>query len=95
MDKFQDKTVYCNFAITEQTGGTGADLHTTAIKNADGNYVLNGANWLISHTDCPEYPYILAVPTTAAPPWPQGSSESRYGARREWSPRCPRAVATS
>ena len=22
MDKFQDKTVYCNFAITEQTGGT-------------------------------------------------------------------------
>ena len=30
MDKFQDKTIYCNFAITEKTGGTGADLHTTA-----------------------------------------------------------------
>ena len=39
MNKFQDKTVYCNFAITEQTGGTGADLHTTAVEDADGNYV--------------------------------------------------------
>ena len=61
MDKFQDKTVYCNFAITEQTGGTGADLHTTAIKNADGNYVLNGEKWLISHTDCSDYTYVIAV----------------------------------
>ena len=61
MGKFQDKTVYCNFAITEQTGGTGADLHTTAIKNADGNYVLNGEKWLISHTDCSDYTYVIAV----------------------------------
>ena len=61
MDKFQDKTVYFNFAITEQTGGTGADLHTTAIKNADGNYVLNGEKWLISHTDCSDYTYVIAV----------------------------------
>ncbi len=61
MNKFQDKTVYCNFAITEQTGGTGADLHTTAIKDADGNYVLNGEKWLISHTDCSDYAYVIAV----------------------------------
>ena len=61
MNKFQDKTVYCNFAITEQTGGTGADLHTTAIKDADGNYVLNGEKWLISHTDCSDYTYVIAV----------------------------------
>ena len=55
MDKFQDKTIYCNFAITEATGGTGADLHTTATKDADGNYILNGEKWLISHTSsrCP------------------------------------------
>ncbi|MGI6106215.1 MAG: acyl-CoA dehydrogenase family protein [Raoultibacter sp.] len=61
MDKFQDKTIYANFAITEQTGGTGADLHTTAIKDADGNYVLNGEKWLISHTDCSDFTYVIAV----------------------------------
>ena len=61
MDKFQDKTIYCNFAITEQTGGTGADLHTTAVKNADGKYVLNGEKWLISHTDCSDFTYVIAA----------------------------------
>ena len=61
MDKFQDKSVYCNFAITEQTGGTGADLHTTAEKQADGSWILNGEKWLISHTDCSDYTYIIAV----------------------------------
>ena len=61
MDKFQDKTIYCNFAITEATGGTGADLHTTAEKDADGNYILNGEKWLISHTDCSDYTYVIAV----------------------------------
>ena len=61
MDKFQDKSIYCNFAITEQTGGTGADLHTTAIKDEDGNYILNGEKWLISHTDCSDFTYVIAV----------------------------------
>ena len=61
MDKFQDKSIYCNFAITEKTGGTGADLHTTAIKNEKGNYVLNGEKWLISHTDCSDFTYVIAV----------------------------------
>ena len=61
MDKFQDKTIYCNFAITEATGGTGADLHTTAEKQADGSWILNGEKWLISHTDCSDYTYIIAV----------------------------------
>lgn len=30
MNKFQDKSVFTCFALTEATGGTGADLHTTA-----------------------------------------------------------------
>ena len=30
MDKFQDKTIFTCFALTEQSGGTGADIHTTA-----------------------------------------------------------------
>ena len=61
MDKFQDKTIFTNFALTEQTGGTGADLHTTALKDENGNYVLNGEKWLISHTDCSQYTYVIAV----------------------------------
>lgn len=61
MDKFQDKTVYINFALTEQTGGTGADIHTIAEKQADGSYILNGEKWLISHTDCSDYTYVVAV----------------------------------
>ena len=61
MPKFQDKSVYCNFAITEQTGGTGADLHTTAEKQPDGSWILNGEKWLISHTDCSDYAYVIAV----------------------------------
>ena len=62
MDKFQDKTIYCNFAITEQTGGTGADLHTTAEWDEEkGKWILNGEKWLISHTDCSDYTYVIAV----------------------------------
>ena len=62
MDKFQDKTIYCNFAITEQTGGTGADLHTTAVWDEEkGKWILNGEKWLISHTDCCEFAYVIAV----------------------------------
>ena len=67
MDKFQDKTIYCNFAITEQNGGTGADLHTTALKDENGNYVLNGEKWLISHTDCSDFTYVIAVPIRRSP----------------------------
>ncbi|WP_350453909.1 acyl-CoA dehydrogenase family protein [Slackia heliotrinireducens] len=74
MDKFQDKTIYCNFAITEQTGGTGADLHTTALKNEKGNYVLNGEKWLISHTDCSDFTYVIAVTD------PESDKDSRLSA---------------
>lgn len=74
MDKFQDKSVYCNFAITEQSGGTGADLHTTAIKQADGSYLLNGEKWLISHTDCSDFTYVIAVTD------PDSNKDSRLSA---------------
>lgn len=60
MDKFQDKTIYTCFALTEASGGTGADLHTTAVKDGD-DYILNGEKWLISHTDCCEFAYVIAV----------------------------------
>ena len=55
-------------------GRTGADLHTTALKDENGNYVLNGEKWLISHTDCSQYAYVIAVTdlrsraTSACPP---------------------------
>ena len=61
MDKFQDKTVFTCFALTEQSGGTGADIHTTAEKDENGDYILNGEKWLISHTDCCEFAYVIAV----------------------------------
>ena len=61
MDKFQDKTIFTCFALTEQSGGTGADIHTTAVKDENGDYVLNGEKWLISHTDCCEFAYVIAV----------------------------------
>ena len=61
MDKFADKSIFTVFALTEQTGGTGADLHTTAIKNENGDYVINGEKWLISHTDVAQFAYVIAV----------------------------------
>ena len=61
MDKFADKTIFTCFALTEQTGGTGADVHTTATKDAEGNYILNGEKWLISHTDVAQFAYVIAV----------------------------------
>jgi acyl-CoA dehydrogenase len=61
MDKFQDKTIYANFAITEQFGGTGADLHTLAEKDENGDYIINGEKWLISHTDCADFTYLICV----------------------------------
>ncbi|MDD3253377.1 MAG: acyl-CoA/acyl-ACP dehydrogenase [Lachnospiraceae bacterium] len=60
MPKFQDKSVFTCFALTEITGGTGADLHTTAVRDGD-SYVLNGEKTLISHTDCCEFAYVIAV----------------------------------
>jgi alkylation response protein AidB-like acyl-CoA dehydrogenase len=61
MHKFCDKSVFTCFALTEQTGGTGADVHSTAVKDADGNYILNGEKWLISHTDVSQFAYVIAV----------------------------------
>ena len=61
MDKFADKTIFTCFALTEQTGGTGADVHTTAVKDAEGNYILNGEKWLFSHTDVAQFAYVIAV----------------------------------
>jgi alkylation response protein AidB-like acyl-CoA dehydrogenase len=61
MDKFQDKTIYVNFALTERTGGTGADLHTLAIKDPEDPdyYIINGEKTLISHTDCSDFTYLI------------------------------------
>ena len=61
MDKFQDRTFFTCFALTEQSGGTGADLHTTAVKDENGDYIINGEKWLISHTDCCHAAYVIAV----------------------------------
>lgn len=58
MNQFQDKSLYANFALTEATGGTGADIHTTAIKDGD-YYVINGEKTLISHTDCSDFTYLI------------------------------------
>ena len=60
MSKFQNKEVFTCFALTEATGGTGADLHTTAVKDGD-SYVLNGEKTLISHTDCCEFAYVILM----------------------------------
>jgi len=60
MSQFADKSVFTCFALTEETGGTGADLHTTAVKDGD-DYILNGEKFLISHTDCCEFAYVFAV----------------------------------
>ncbi|MDR0593455.1 MAG: acyl-CoA/acyl-ACP dehydrogenase [Bifidobacteriaceae bacterium] len=60
MPKFANKDVYFCFALTEETGGSGADLHSTITKDGD-DYVLNGEKTLISHTDCSQYAYVFAV----------------------------------
>lgn len=66
MDKFQDKTIFTCFALTEITGGTGADLHTRA-ENMGDYYLINGEKTLISHTDCCEFAYVIAVTDPDAP----------------------------
>lgn len=60
MDKFQDKQIFTCFALTEESGGSGADLHTMAVKDGD-DYILNGEKTLISHTDCCDFAYVIAV----------------------------------
>ncbi|WP_411682256.1 acyl-CoA dehydrogenase family protein [Clostridium thailandense] len=66
MDKFADKTIFTCFALTEETGGTGADLHTRAVREGD-YYIMNGEKTLISHTDCCEFAYVIAVTDPEAP----------------------------
>ncbi len=65
MPKFQDKEIFTCFALTEETGGTGADIHTTAVRDGD-EYILNGEKTLISHTDCCEFAYVIAVTDSKA-----------------------------
>lgn len=60
MPKFADRSVFTNWAITEEKGGTGLDLHTLAVKDGD-DYIINGEKILISHTDCSNYSYITCV----------------------------------
>ncbi len=66
MDKFQDKSIFTCFALTEESGGSGADLHTTAVKDGK-DYILNGEKTLISHTDCCQFAYVIAVTDPEAP----------------------------
>lgn len=66
MPLFQDRTVFTNWAITEEKGGTGLDLHTTAVKDGD-YYIINGEKTLISHTDCSNYSYITCVTNPVDP----------------------------
>ncbi|AGK53273.1 acyl-CoA dehydrogenase family protein [Bacillus sp. 1NLA3E] len=60
MPLFQDKTIFTNWAVTEEKGGTGMDIQTTAVKDGD-DYIINGEKFLISHTDCSNYSYITCV----------------------------------
>ena len=73
MHQFQDKTIFTCFALTEETGGSGMDLHTTAVKDGD-VYILNGEKTLISHTDCCEFAYVFAVTN------PEGDKNERLSA---------------
>ncbi|MCR6546389.1 acyl-CoA dehydrogenase family protein [Dehalobacterium formicoaceticum] len=60
MPGFQDRSVFTCWAVTEETGGTGADIKTLAVKDGD-DYVINGEKFLISHTDCCNYAYITCL----------------------------------
>lgn len=67
MPKFGDKSIFSAWCLTEQTGGTGADLQTTAVRNGD-DYIINGEKWLISFTDMNTHSYIHAVTDPDADP---------------------------
>ncbi|WP_379969301.1 acyl-CoA dehydrogenase family protein [Ectobacillus sp. sgz5001026] len=60
MPKFQDRSVFTNWAVTEEKGGTGMDIQTIAVKDGD-DYIINGEKFLISHTDCSNYSYITCI----------------------------------
>ncbi|HWR42848.1 acyl-CoA dehydrogenase family protein [Sporomusa sp.] len=60
MPGFQDRSVFTCWAVTEETGGTGADIATLAVKDGD-DYIINGEKFLISHTDCCNYAYITVL----------------------------------
>ncbi|SDE55770.1 acyl-CoA dehydrogenase family protein [Sporomusa acidovorans] len=60
MPGFQDRTVFTCWAVTEETGGTGADIQTRAVRDGD-DYIINGEKFLISHTDCCNYAYITVL----------------------------------
>ncbi|NLI13471.1 acyl-CoA dehydrogenase family protein [Pelotomaculum propionicicum] len=60
MPGFQDRSVFTCWAVTEEKGGTGADIQTRAVKDGD-DYIINGEKFLISHTDCCNYAYITCV----------------------------------
>ncbi|MBM4761270.1 acyl-CoA dehydrogenase family protein [Bacillus sp. B15-48] len=70
MPGFQDRTVFTNWAVTEEKGGTGMDIQTIAVKDGD-DYIINGEKFLISHTDCSNYSYITCVTD------PNGDKNSR------------------
>ena len=55
-----DGTVFTCFGLTEETGGTGADLHTTAVRDGD-DYIINGEKTLISYAQYANYAYVFAV----------------------------------
>jgi alkylation response protein AidB-like acyl-CoA dehydrogenase len=60
MPGFQDRSVFTCWAVTEEKGGTGADIQSLAVKDGD-DYIINGEKFLISHTDCCNYAYITCV----------------------------------
>lgn len=60
MPGFQDRSVFTSWAVTEEKGGTGADIQSFAIRDCD-DYIINGEKYLISHTDCCNYSYITVV----------------------------------
>lgn len=68
MPKFGDKSIFSAWCLTEKSGGTGADLHTTAVKDENGDYIINGEKWLISFTDMNTHSYIHAVTNPDADP---------------------------
>lgn len=70
MPLFQDKTIFTNWAVTEEKGGTGMDIQTTAVKDGD-DYIINGEKFLISHTDCSNWSYITCVTN------PNGNKDNR------------------
>lgn len=60
MPGFQDRSVFTCWAVTEEKGGTGADIQTRAVKDGE-DYIINGEKFLISHTDCCNYAYVTCV----------------------------------